>query len=253
MLAVLECANRLSIITVKAISQECDIPASTVVRILETLCAEQYLVHVSRRGGYVLTSKVQALSAGFHGAPLIVEILKAYANELTRLYLWPFSVATLDRDAMVVQYSSIPFSPLAHVRSTLHKRLSLASRAHGLAYVAFCSSKERSHLVRSIASSARPEDWLVNNPRDWMRLLMQTRRRGYAVRVPDVDPSTRSIAVPILLEPGRVVATLGMTFFSRSVDDEKAVFYAMSLKTIAGTAAGRIRDAIAYAASRSAA
>jgi IclR family transcriptional regulator, mhp operon transcriptional activator len=105
-LAVLESANRLPSITVRAISENCNIPPSSVVRILETLCDQGFLVHVSRRGGYVLTSKVKRLSAGFHGTHLVVEVLKSIANDLTREHLWPHSVATLEKDAMVVQYSS---------------------------------------------------------------------------------------------------------------------------------------------------
>src|SRR6476620_2547264 len=75
-LAVLECANRLNLITVRGISEDCAIPPSSVVRILETLCAEGYLTQISRRGGYALTSKVKSLSAGFHSKSLIMEVLQ---------------------------------------------------------------------------------------------------------------------------------------------------------------------------------
>src|SRR5688500_12512825 len=75
-LAVLDCANRLELITVRRNSDECAIPTSSVVRILETLCAEGYLTHISRLGGYSLTSKVKSLSAGYHSKSLIVEVLK---------------------------------------------------------------------------------------------------------------------------------------------------------------------------------
>src|SRR5688500_12154524 len=160
-LKVLEAVNKLPNITVKAISDACDIPAPSVVRILETLCAEGFLVQMSRRGGYVLSSRICTLSAGFHGTPLVVETLRAHVDELTRFHLWPFSVATLDRDAMVVQYSSIPLSPLAHVRTTYHKRLSLLSRAHGLAYASFCNRLERRHLVRLAVNARNPEDRVI--------------------------------------------------------------------------------------------
>ena len=49
-LAVLQTVNKLTHITVRAISDECGIPGPSVVRILETLCAEGFLVHMSRRG-----------------------------------------------------------------------------------------------------------------------------------------------------------------------------------------------------------
>ena len=102
-------------------------------RILETLCAKGYMRQMARRSGYMLTSKIMGLSAGCHSSPMTVETLRHHADELTREYLWPFSVAALDRDAMVVRYSSIPLSPLAHKSTTLHRRLYLFSRAHGIA------------------------------------------------------------------------------------------------------------------------
>jgi IclR family mhp operon transcriptional activator len=244
-LAVLQSINRLPTITVQAISRECDIPPSSVIRILETLCAEGFLIHVSRRGGYVLTSKVKLLSAGFHGSPLVVEVLQSYADALTRKHLWPLSVATLEHDAMVVQYSSIPLSPHAHVRTTLHKRLSLISRAHGLAYLAFCSSAERHRLARIAVKAKRPEDAVVSSARDWRSLIHQARRRGYAVRAAKVDPLTCTIAVPIMIEPRRVVATLGMTFFRSVVREPQIASYASALTSVAAVASERLRLEIA--------
>ena len=216
-LAVLECANRLELITVQRISEECDIPPSSTVRILETLCAEGYLTHLSRRGGYSLTSRVKALSAGYHSKSLVVEVLKPVVDGLTKEFLWPFAVATLDHNAMVVQYSSIPLSPLAHVRSTLHKRASLISRAHGLAYMAFCSGRERSLLLKLALERDFQEDRIVSTNYQWRRALRTTRKAGFASRLSKADPFTNSLAVPILVEPGHVVATIGVTYFRRVV------------------------------------
>lgn len=240
-LAVLECINRLPKITVRDISEECEIPAPSVVRILETLCEEGYLVHLSRRAGYALTSKVRSLSAGFHGTPFAVEILRSYADELTRRHLWPFAVGTLDRDAMAIQYSSIPLSPLAHVRTTLHKRLSLFTSGHGRAYISFCGAKERRHL-RQLATYARlPKRQRIPTTSEWNRMVADTRRRGYSIRANEIDPETRTIAVPIMPEPGRVFATLGMTFFRRVIQEDQFASYAAHLRKSAAAAGERIR------------
>jgi IclR family mhp operon transcriptional activator len=241
-LSVLECANRLDLITVRGISRQCDIPPSSVVRILETLCAEGYLTHISRRGGYALTSKVKLLSAGYHSKALVVEIVKPIVDGLTKEYLWPFAVATLDHDAMVVQYSSIPLSPLAHVRSTLHKRGSLISRAHGLAYMAFCSSRERSLLLRLALERKFFEDQIVSSNYEWRVALRRTRKRGYATRLAKADPFTNSLAVPIILEPDHVVATLGVTYFRKVVNRAKIALIANALKREAALAADLIRQ-----------
>lgn len=244
-LAVLEHLNRSQISTVRQISEECNIPESSVVRILETLCVEGYLSHISRRGGYAVTSKITSLSSGFHGSPWLAECMKPLVDELTRQHVWPFSLSTLDHDAMVVQYSTIPLSPLAHVKTTLGKRLSLFGRAHGRAYISFCSAQERRHLLRLIIASQDPESEIISDPRDCRRLISRTRWRGYGLRCEEVDPATGSIAVPIMLGPGRVVATLGMTFFRRAVNDRKIATYASLLKAAAQQCTTLIESKIA--------
>lgn len=244
-LAVIEAANRMPLITVGRLSAECGIPAPTVVRILETLCARGYMVHLSRRAGYLLTSRIRSLSAGFQGPPVVVERLGRYADELTGLHLWPFAIATLDHDAMVIQHSSIPLSPLAHVRTTLHRRLPLVGRAHGIAYLSFCSSAERYHLARLIAASGDyPETEAVRTAKEWRRLILQTRRRGYAMRPREFDPTTSTIAVPIMIAPGRVVATLGMTFFRRALKQSQIANYAEILKNTAARASADLRQSL---------
>jgi IclR family mhp operon transcriptional activator len=241
-LAVLECANRLELITVRRISDECAIPPSSVVRILETLCAEGYLTHISRRGGYSLTSKVKSLSAGYHSKSLIVEVLKPVVDALTKEYLWPFAAATLDHNAMVVQYSSIPLSPLAHARSTLHKRASLISRAHGLAYMALCSSRERTLLLKLALERNFQEDRIVSTNYQWRKALRTTRKAGYASRLSKADPFTNSLAVPIVVEPGHVAATIGVTYFRRVVKRSQIAQMVDALKREAASAATAIRE-----------
>jgi IclR family transcriptional regulator, mhp operon transcriptional activator len=241
-LAVLECANRLELITVQRISDECAIPPSSIVRILETLCAEGYLTHISRRGGYSLTSKVKSLSAGYHSKSLIVEVLKPVVDGLTKEFLWPFAVATLDHNAMVVQYSSIPLSPLAHARSTLHKRASLISRAHGLAYMAFCGSRERSLLLKLALDRNFQEDRIVSSNYQWRKTLRTTRKAGFASRLSKADLFTNSLAVPIAVEPGHVVATIGVTYFRRVVNRAQIGRMVGALKREAASAAAAIRE-----------
>ncbi len=241
-LAVLQCANRLDMITVRQISEQCGIPPSSVVRILETLCAEGYLAQVSRRGGYSLTSKVKSLSCGFHSKSLVVEVLKPVVDGLTKEFLWPFAVATLDQNAMVVQYSSIPLSPLAHVRSTLHKRASLISRAHGVAYMASCSNRERSLLLRLALERDFAEDHVIGSNYQWRKILRQTRKAGYATRLSKADPFTNSLAVPILLGPGVVVATIGVTYFRKVVKRSQIEVMIAALKREAAAAAAAINE-----------
>ena len=122
----------------------------------------------------------------------------------------------------------------------MHKRLSLLSRAHGLAYMSACSSRERHLLARLALGAARDEDAAIGDPRSWRRHLAQTRRRGYAIRLSACDPFTQTIAVPVMLGPGRVAATLGTTFFRRVVTDARRDALGAALIQAAAAASARL-------------
>jgi IclR family mhp operon transcriptional activator len=183
------------------------------MRIIGTLAHCGLVKQVSRRAGYCLTSKVLALSSGFFGLPAVIELGAPFADALTRELLWPTAIATLDVDAMVVRHSTIPFSPYAHTRSTMNKRLSLVDRAHGRAYLAFCNQAERESLLKAT-------DVLNGSSSDRRKLLWAlkaARRAGYAKRAADLDPQTSTIAAPIFAAKS-MRATIGLTFFSAAVD-----------------------------------
>ena len=98
--------------------------------------------------------------------------------------------------------------------------------------------------MRLVLSQDKPEDRVFSTVQAWRKALRETRARGYALRLTDVDPFTQSIAVPIFAGPGRVIATLGMTFFRRVVKDSQYADYASVLKLTAAAAGLRIREEI---------
>ena len=96
--------------------------------------------------------------------PRVVEIAAPLVRKLTEEIKWPIAVAMLDVDALVVRYSTIPYSPLSLLHSSINMRLSLVSRALGRAYLAFCSS-EQEMLLEVVRQSHHPEDRLAQDRR----------------------------------------------------------------------------------------
>ena len=117
-----------------------------------------------------MTSKVAALSSGFHGAPMVIEAARPWAIELTRKLKWPAAVAVLQEDAVFVRFSTIADSPVSPFHATINLRLSLISRALGRAYLAYCPKEERQLLVRMLSASDHAEDRLKNLARVVQRL-----------------------------------------------------------------------------------
>jgi IclR family mhp operon transcriptional activator len=191
--------NRQRVTSIAELHQRTGLPKPTIVRLLETLIGEGFVVSDSRVGGYQVTSKVAALGSGFHGAPMVIEAARPWAIDLTRRLKWPLAVAVLQEHAMVVRFSTIPDSPVSPFHATINMRLSLVSRALGRAYLAHCPQEERRLLVRMLSASAHAEDHPENLASMVRQLVRSTRARGFAERDPNVEPrNSGTIAMPIM-------------------------------------------------------
>ncbi len=220
-LALLSELNKQRATTVGELHRRTGLPKPTIVRLLETLMVEGFVASDARLGGYQVTSQVSALSSGFHGAPMVIEAARPWAIDLTRRLKWPVALAVLEKDAVVVRFSTIPDSPVSPFHATINMRLSLISRGLGRAYLAFCPKEERALLVRMLAQSQDPEDRPENLPSVVRNLVRSIRERGFAERDPKVEPTSSStIAVP-LRHGSRVLATMGLTYFRSAVPRER--------------------------------
>src|SRR5690606_25447673 len=132
-LEVLRILNRQRVSSVDLIHQLTGLPKPTIVRLLETLIAAGYVSKEVRDKGYRVTSQVNALSCGFHGAPLAVEAGRPWAQELTRVHKWPAAIAVPDGNAVLVCDTTSGESPMAPYHGLIHKKLGLITKALGRA------------------------------------------------------------------------------------------------------------------------
>ena len=205
--------NQRPVSSVEYLHRETGIPKSTLVRLLETLGYRGLVHRGPRHGSYRLSALVGSLSAGYHSEPKIVEAAGPVAVRLTKDIKWPVAVATFDLDAMVIQFSTIPYSPVAPYHSALNRRLSMVRNALGRAYLAYCSQSEREIILRMVASRGDVDDKGIASDREAVqRIVVETRSRGYAVRDPDAQPESNSIAIP-LFDGDSVAASMSITWY----------------------------------------
>src|SRR5690606_20239886 len=131
------------------------------VRILQTLEQAGFVENDPRAGGYQLSALVSSLSSGFHKEPMVVEAGRPWAVAVTRKYQWPVAIALLDRDAVVVRFSTVPDSSMSPFHKTVNMRLPLLTRGMGLAYLAFTPKEEFDLIVEMLRRSDDPEDSLA--------------------------------------------------------------------------------------------
>jgi IclR family transcriptional regulator, mhp operon transcriptional activator len=140
-----------------------------------------------------------------------------------------------------VRFSTIPDSPVSPFHGTLNMQLSLLGRALGRAYLAFCPTSERSMLLDMLARSPEPEDKRAIERKQALALLATIRKQGFAERDQMVEPrSSGTAAVPIIVNE-RVLATVGMTYFTSALDRAEVIQrYVPLLKSLAGNIAASV-------------
>ena len=190
------------------------LPKSTLSRLLQTLQREGYAQAEGDAGTYRLTAKVKELATGYTEKSLVVDVGSPLALRVTRAIRWPLAIGTLDGDAVVVRYSTMPYSPLAVHATTLGQRLGLLDTAMGRVYLGHCPETERKALL-DLLRAASPEGRIEDEAHlfDELRLI---RHQGYAVRMPNARRSSATVAVPVM-HRGDVVATLCLTTFGKSL------------------------------------
>ncbi|ETF04279.1 transcriptional regulator [Advenella kashmirensis W13003] len=239
---LLQAMNRQAVSTVDMLHAQTRLPKPTIVRLLRTLENLKLVRHAPQHGAYYLTSEVRTLSAGYHSEPKIVEAAMSLMDAMTLKVKWPMAIAVFEDNAVVVRYSTIPLSPLALLHSSINMRLSMASRALGRVYLAFCDKSEQQIMLDALAMSDDPEDAPARDRLAFCSLLDDIRRAGYATRNKAVRPISQTIAVPVIVG-NRVVASVGITFFSSILSEKKAVStYLRDLQELAHNVSVRLQQ-----------
>ena len=160
------------------------LPKPTIFRILRTLMLEGYVHSVGDGGHYRLTSKVEELAAGYTEKSAVVDVGSPVVLSLTREIQWPLAIGTLDGDAIVVRYSTMPYSPVAVHATTLGQRLGLLDTAMGRGYLAFCPSNERTKLLHLLRNLVGGQEVVGIEPLDVSALAKMQRHVSGGARPP---------------------------------------------------------------------
>jgi len=220
-LQILEALNRHAPSTLGELSEVTRLPKPTVSRLLETLEEGGYVVRLPRRAGYDLRERTLRLSSGFRYSDAVVEAARPFLSALTAELKWPIGLATLDRDAMRVRFSTGPESPFTIDENYVNRRVPLLLSALGRAYIAFCTDDEREKIIELMRESSRGTDRMARDPRAVSRLIQSVRRAGFASAVEYPNAPAHGMAVPVL-SGGRAIAAITLRYLGRRLADKDA-------------------------------
>lgn len=222
-LEVLHVLNQHNGATVSEVASAIDLPRTTTYRILETLCHAGYAYRANSDERYRLTIMVRGLSDGFDDEAWVTQIARPYMYELCTELVWPIAIATLSGSSMLIRQTTDHRSPLAVEKRGPGFRVAILGSASGIAYLSFCPKEQRDALLDVLSKSRRGEDQPAANRKKIYDLLLETRKRGFALwrrsrRISD----ELSLSVPILAND-RLLASLTIRCSSTAVPEQEAI------------------------------
>jgi IclR family mhp operon transcriptional activator len=221
LLKVLRALNQIAPCTVQDLHRLTGISRQAIYRVVESLSEHGYVQRIPGTSRVRLTSEVRALSAGYRDGDRIVEVGTPVIERLQRELRWPTSLATADRDRMVVRETTRYRSPFVFDRGAVGMRLPMLKTALGLAYLSFCSRPTRQIVLDLLRRSNNQCDALARDTEAADRLLRNTLQRAYAFRAGGVVAETSSIALPIRTD-GEPIGSICVTFATSALSQRQA-------------------------------
>jgi IclR family mhp operon transcriptional activator len=189
---------------VREISAATKLPKSTVARMLETLVADGYVSQDDQKG-YHVTARALMLSRGYNASEVLLKAARPVLESLRQHQTWPSDLAVFDTDAMVVLDTGRDPGTLS-LNRTVGSRLPVLVTALGRAFLGFAAPELVEHTLSRLALSNEAFDAPAKNAAAIRRLLAQVRRQGYATGDREYQRTTRTLAVPIMVNAAPVAS-----------------------------------------------
>ena len=220
-LDVLRALNHQPQTTLVALHRSTGLPKPTLHRLLSTLKTAGFVRSDVALGVYCLTAKVRELADGFAASEEVVELGAPIVLRATRVSGVPMAIGILERGRIVVRYSSMPYSPIAPEHTTLGHSHDLLHSGMGQAYFAWCSDAEREQLTLHLTSACVDEATAAALRSALALARVETRRRGFGLRLPEGVTGTATLAVPIACADG-LLGVLSLTTFGTLMGNGRA-------------------------------
>jgi IclR family transcriptional regulator, mhp operon transcriptional activator len=221
-LRVIRAANELGACTVLDLHRATGISRAAVYRVIENLCRHGYVRRIPKDSRFRLTAEIRKLSSGYREDAWIVDVGAPVIARLQQEFRWPTSLATPDKDKMIVRETTRYRSPFVFDTGNVGMHLPILCSSLGLAYLSLCSPRTRQITLALLRQSTHPDDQIAMDRGETERLLRNTARRGYGYRQGGITANTSSISVPLSTER-EVAGSICITFATSVVSQREAL------------------------------
>jgi IclR family pca regulon transcriptional regulator len=192
--------------TLSDVSRAVDLPRATVRRALATLVELGYLDTEGRL--FRLTPGILRLAIAYLSSDPVPGVLQPVCERLCREVGASCSVAVRDGDEAVMIARAVPTRPTS-VGLSIGFRLPLFCSALGRVLASALPDRELDVFLTQLKPVRFTRQTVVSKP-EIRRLILDVRRKGYALADQEAEIGIRSIAVPLVRFDGKVVAAINI-------------------------------------------
>jgi IclR family pca regulon transcriptional regulator len=192
--------------TLSDIARAVDLPRATVRRALATLVALGYLETEGRL--FRLTPRILKLAIAYLSSDPVPSVLQPVCENICRQVGASCSVAVLDGDEAVMIARAVPARP-ASVGLGVGYRLPVFCSALGRVLAGAMPDAELEAFLSELKPVRFTRQTVVSKP-EIRRLILDARKKGYALADQEAEIGIRSVAVPLVRFDGKAVAALNI-------------------------------------------
>ena len=192
--------------TLSDVARAVDLPRATVRRSLATLVALGYVEADGRL--FRLTPRILKLAIAYLSSDPVPSILQPVCERLCRQVGASCSVAVRDGEEAVMIARAVPARP-ASVGLGVGYRLPVFCSALGRVLASAMPDAELDAFLAQLKPVRFTRQTVVSKP-EIRRLILDVRKKGYALADQEAEIGIRSIAVPLVRFDGKAVAALNI-------------------------------------------
>lgn len=194
--------------TLSEVAQETDLSRAGARRLLLTL-EELGFVHRDERQ-FELSPKVLQLGFSFLASHNFGGVVQHYLEAVTRELQESCSLAVLDGTEVVYVARSAAEHRLMSISLAIGSRLPAASTSMGRVLLAALSQENQDALLAQVELVQHTERTITDKAK-LKKTLHAIHQQGYCILDEELEPSLRSIAVPVRSAQGEVVAAVNVS------------------------------------------
>ena len=209
-----------------------DLPRSSTYHLLTAMSEEDFVVHYTDDRSWGIGIGAWEVGHGFARQEPLARIARVPLSQLVDRVGESAHLAILHgNDVLYVIEERAPGRP--HLVSDVGVRLPAHLTASGRAILASLPVRQVAALYPSKAAFTSRTGRGPESPAELRRVLSVTRRRGYATEDGEVTEGFSSIAAPVQLGGGGLIASIAMTWETRAEPDIPVAHIVQAAATIA--------------------